>query len=277
MRSRPWLLLLPGLLWLGAFFLLPLAIIAVVAVADRGAPVAWGFGWSAFGRLWDPLVVPVLWRSAWIAAAATLGCLAIGYPLSYFIVRRPKRSRRLWYFLVLIPLAANSLVLLYAWTTILRPAGLLENLAGRLGLLPEAGFGLLWSPPAIIIGLVYWYLPFMVYPVYASMERFDFRLLEAAADLGAGVRTSVVRVLWPQTLPGVVTGCLLVYMQTFCSFVVPDLLGGAKTLMVGNLIQQRFLSLPQDWPLGAALALAVVAALAVVVWISMRVQSRLEG
>ncbi len=266
------LLLGPGLLWLAVLFVCPLVIVVAVSFAGRGMPVDWRLDLSAYTRALDPIMVTIVLRSLRLAVASTLVCAVVGYPLTYYIVRRPPRLRLMLYFLVLIPLTANSLVLIYAWITLLRPTGLFEQFLRGLGLWSEGSVGLLYTPWAVGIGLTYWYLPFMVYPLYASMERFDFRLLEAAADLGAGRAQMFRRVLLPQTLPGLATGCLLVFVQTFCSFVVPDLLGGSKTLMLGSFIQQRFLNLPQDWPLGGALALVMMAVLALGIWSAGRLQ-----
>jgi spermidine/putrescine transport system permease protein len=260
------LLLGPGLIWLAVLFFTPLAIILAVSFAGRGMPVDWVWDGSAYGRAIDPIMIKIVRRSLMLGIVSTGMCALVGYPLTYFIVRQPPRRRSFLYFLVLIPMAANSLVLVYAWITLLRPTGIIEQTLRAAGIMPDGPLGILYSPIAVIIGLTYWYLPFMVYPLYASMERFDFRLLDAAADLGASRWKSFRLILLPQTIPGLATGCLLVFVQTFCSFVVPDLLGGSKTLMLGSYIQQRFLSLPQDWPLGAALALVMMAVLAVGVW-----------
>ncbi len=267
---RPAWLLAPGVCWLAALFVAPLALVVAMSFARRGAPVEWVFDPTAWGRALDPVLVSIVTRSLGLGLWATAVCAVVGFPLTYFIVRRPPRLRSMLYFLVLIPLTANSLVLVYSWIVLLRPTGLVEQALRGLGLVDEGIFSILYTPVAVLIGLTYWYLPFMVYPLYASMERFDFRLFDAAADLGAGRVRILVRVLLPQALPGLATGCLLVFVQAFCSFVVPDLLGGAKTMMVGNFIQQRFLNLPQDWPLGAAVALVMMAFLGGVIWLANR-------
>ncbi|HEX9785346.1 MAG TPA: ABC transporter permease [Opitutaceae bacterium] len=270
------LLLGPGFIWLLVLFAAPIAIVVVVSLARRGMSVEWAFDFSAYARARDPIMARIVWRSFLLGVMSTGVCAVVGYPLTYFIVRRTARVRYLLYFLVLIPLTANSLVLIYAWITLLRPTGLIEHFIRGLGLAGEGTVSILYTPWAVGIGLTYWYLPFMVYPLYASMERFDFRLLEAAADLGANRFQSFWRVLLPQTVPGLATGCLLVFVQTFCSFVVPDLLGGSKTLMLGSFIQQRFLNLPQDWPLGGALAMLMIVVLGMGVW-AVGVLQRREG
>lgn len=254
----PALALVPAAAWLALFFLLPLLIIVAVSLSQPGMPVDWALDGSSFQRLADPLHLTILLRSLTLAAVATGLCLLLGYPLAYYIARRPPAARRMLYFMVLIPLWANSLVVIYAWMVLLRPNGVIEQLLRAAGLVGEAPLAMLYTPSAVAIGLVYWYLPFMVYPVYATLERFDFSLIDAAYDLGATRWQVFERVLLPLTRAGVVVGCLLVFIASLSAFVVPDLLGGAKTMMLGNLIQQRFLSVPQDWPLGAAIALCLL-------------------
>lgn len=257
-RASSWIALIPGAAWLTLFFVAPLLIIVLISFMRAGAPVEWTLDGAGYARLVDPLHLTILVRSVVLAAAATLLCLVLGYPLAYYIARRAPPLRRLLYFMVLVPLWANSLVLIYAWMVLLRPNGVFDQLLHWFGIVGEAPLSMLYTPWAVLLGLAYWYLPFMVYPLYASLEKFDFTLLEAAHDLGASRWTAFRRVLWPLTLPGIFTGCLLVFVQSLGAFVVPDLLGGAKSMMLGNLIQQRFLSVPQDWPLGAAVAVALL-------------------
>jgi spermidine/putrescine transport system permease protein len=250
--------LIPSAAWLTLFFLVPLGIVGAISVMQAGEPVTWKFDGSSFVRLVDPVYLSIVARSVGLAAAATILCFLLGYPLAYYIVRRPPATRRLLYFLVLLPLWANSLVLIYAWMVLLRPNGVVEQILNALGLVSDEPLSLLYTPGAVMLGLVYWYLPFMVYPLYASIEKFDFQLLDAAYDLGASRWQAFRQVLLPATGPGVVAGSLLVFIETLGAFVVPELLGGSKSMMIGNLVQQRFLSTPQDWPLGAAAALALL-------------------
>lgn len=267
---RPILALIPAAAWLSLFFLLPLVVMGVISFMRAGAPVEWDLDAGGYLRLFDPLYLKVLSRSIGLAGVATLVCLVLGYPLAYYIARRPPQVRRLIYFLVLIPLWANSLVLIYAWMVLLRPNGIFDGLLHALGLAGEGPVSLLYTPVAVVIGLVYWYLPFMIYPLYASIEKLDFNLMDAAYDLGATHFQVIRRVLLPLTLPGIVTGCLLVFVESLGAFVVPDLLGGAKTMMLGNLIQQRFLAIPQDWPLGAAAALCLLVVMGIALGLLLR-------
>jgi spermidine/putrescine transport system permease protein len=271
-HPRLWLALIPAAAWLTLFFLLPLLIVVVISFLRAAAPVEWMLDGGGFVRLFDSLHATILARSIGLALVATLLCLLIGYPLAYFIVRQAPRLRRWLYFMVLLPLWANSLVLIYAWMVLLRPNGVFEQVLRWLGVSSDASLSLLYTPAAVLIGLVYWYLPFMVYPLYASLEKFDFTLLDAAHDLGASHGRAFRRVLWPLTLPGAATGCLLVFIEALGAFVVPDLLGGAKSMMLGNLVQQRFLSVPQDWPLGAAIAVTLLSVVGVALTLYLRIQ-----
>jgi spermidine/putrescine transport system permease protein len=271
-HPRLWLALIPAAAWLTLFFLLPLLIVVVISFLRAAAPVEWMLDGGGFVRLFDSLHATILARSIGLALVATLLCLLIGYPLAYFIVRQAPRLRRWLYFMVLLPLWANSLVLIYAWMVLLRPNGVFEQVLRWLGVSSDASLSLLYTPAAVLIGLVYWYLPFMVYPLYASLEKFDFTLLDAAHDLGASHGRAFRRVLWPLTLPGAATGCLLVFIEALGAFVVPDLLGGAKSMMLGNLVQQRFLSVPQDWPLGAAIAVTLLSVMGVALTLYLRIQ-----
>jgi spermidine/putrescine transport system permease protein len=270
-RWRLWLALVPAAAWLTLFFIVPLLIVCVISVLRPGTPVTWAFDGGSYLRLTEPLYLDILARSVGLAVTATTICLGLGFPLAYYMARRPPPVRRWLYFMVLVPLWANSLVLIYAWMVLLRPNGVFENLLRALGFTGEAPLSLLDTPTAVLIGLVYWYLPFMVYPLYASLEKFDFSLLDAAHDLGASPVASFRRVLLPLVLPGVATGCLLVFVQSLGAFVVPDLLGGAKSMMLGNLIQQRFLSMPQDWPLGSAVTVVLLVTMSVAVTVYLRV------
>jgi spermidine/putrescine transport system permease protein len=254
-----WLALIPAAAWLTLFFLIPLMIVAAISLMRTGAPIEWKWDASGYVRLLDPLHLTILFRSFGLALLSTSFCLVLGYPLAYFIVQRSPRVRRFLYFMVLAPLWANSLVLIYAWMVLLRPNGVFDQLLHWVGMAGDAPVSLLYTPVAVLLGLVYWYLPFMVYPLYVSLEKFDFTLLDAARDLGASRFEAFRRVLWPLTLPGIAVGSLLVFIQSLSAFIVPDLLGGAKSMMLGNLIQQRFLSVPQDWPLGAAVTMALLA------------------
>jgi spermidine/putrescine transport system permease protein len=259
--------LLPPAAWLGLFAFLPLGIVMVISLTERGSPVAWELTLSNYARLADPLLLTIMGRSLWMACVTTVLCLVFGYPLAYFIVQRRMPARRWLYFLTVLPLWANSLVLTYAWMVVLRADGVVDQLARLAGWLgTHESLNWLYTPGAVMMGLVYWYLPFMVYPIYSSLEKFDWRLVEAAQDLGATRVAAFFKVLLPLTWPGVLAGGLLVFIPALSNFVVPQFLGGAKAALIGNVIQERFLSQPQDWPLGSALALVIMLVISLAIW-----------
>jgi spermidine/putrescine transport system permease protein len=259
--------LVPPALWLGLFAFLPLGMVVAISLMQRGSPITWEFTLGNYARLADPLLLTIVARSLWMACVTTMLCLVIGYPLAYFIVRRRPHVRTLLYFLTLVPLWTNSLVLIYAWMVLLRVDGVVDQVARASGWLAiHESLNWLYTPGAVVVGLVYWYMPFMVYPIYSSLEKFDWRLDEAAQDLGASRLAAFFRVLLPLTWPGVLAGALLVFIPALSNFVVPQFLGGAKVALIGNVIQERFLSQPQDWPLGSALALVMMLLISLAIW-----------
>jgi spermidine/putrescine transport system permease protein len=267
--ARLWFLLpLPAWIWLLLFSFLPLTIVVALSLTRRGAPITWEFSLDNYARLVDPLLFTIMARSLWTAGMATISCLLVGYPLAYFIVRRPPRLRAFLYVLTLVPLWSNSLVLIYAWMVLLRVDGLVDQAAHFVGWLDgEGSLNWLYTPGAVLTGMVYWHLPFMVYPIYAALERFEWTLMDAAMDLGSTRLTAFRKILLPLTWPGAMAGSLLVFIPSLSNFVIPQLLGGAKLALIGNVIQERFLSQPQDWPLGAALALAMMLFISAAIWL----------
>lgn len=266
LMRRGWLFLLPALLWLGGFLLLPSLALVVVALAERGTygEVVWNFslenlrramGYGLFG--WSPDYLLTLARSVGMALFTTLFCAALAFPLAFFIARQPPRLRYLWLAAVIIPFWTNLVIRTYAWQLLLSPELPLAKLAAGLGLV-EAGAALYPSTFAVMVGMVSAFLPFMVLPLYASVERLDKQLIEAAQDLYASRVRVFFQAIWPQTLPGLSVGIVLTLVPAMGMFVIPDLLGGGKYLMVGNLIQQQFGS-SRDWPLAAALSLSLMA------------------
>ncbi|RRR75462.1 MAG: ABC transporter permease [Candidatus Viridilinea halotolerans] len=261
-------LLAPGMLWLLAFFALPLVIILLYSILTNGprGAIVWQPTLENYRTLFTQTIyVNAYLRSIRISLETTLICLLLGYPLALFIVRQPAHWRTLLIFLVLIPFWTNFLVRIYAWQIILANNGLINGGLTALGLTPLA---LLNTEGATLLGLVYGELPFMVLPLYAALARFDFTQLEAAADLGANRWQAFWRVMVPQTMPGIVAGSVLVFIPTLGQFVVAELLGGAKVDYLGNLIQRLFLrSNPINWPLGSALAvIMMVILLALIFW-----------
>lgn len=249
-------LLFPVLFWLILFFLVPLLVIVCYSFAqpDRTGGVIWSFTLDNYVTLFtEGRYAGAYWRSLWIGLQTTLICLLIGYPLALYIVQRPAAWRSALLFLILIPFWTNFLVRTYAWMIILSNTGPLNSLLQFLHLPTQVFYP---SEGAVLLGLVYGELPFMVLPLYASLDRFDFTLMEAAADLGANRVKAFLRVMLPLTMPGIAAGSVLVFIPTVGQFVVSDLLGGAKVDMLGNLLQRLFTrSNPPNWPLGSAMAL----------------------
>lgn len=265
--TRAGRLLAPGLAWIAVFTIAPMLLVTAMSLAGRGRPVAWTLDGSAWARLLEPRWISVLGRSAGMAAATTAVCVVVGVPLAWFVARRSERVRRVLYFLVLVPLWANTVALLYAWIVVLRGDGLLDRALRAAGLLAEGErSSLLYTPAAVLLGMVYAFLPYMVYAVYQSLDRFDLRLLEAAEDLGATRWTALRRVLLPAIRPGVVAGAVLVFVPALGTFVVPDMLGGARSAYVGNVLRERLLTEPSDWPLGSAMAVVLFALTGLSAW-----------
>jgi spermidine/putrescine transport system permease protein len=251
-------MLLPARVWMGLFFAAPLVIVLVYSALTRGdyGGVEPPATWENFSRLLDPLYGAILLRSFVIAVLATAICLMMGFPLALFISRSGRR-KNLYLQLVTLPFWTSFLVRTYAWLFLLRDTGLINTALMRLGMI-SAPLPLLYNDGAVLLGLVYGYLPFMVLPLYATIERLDPTLLEAAADLGARPLAVIRRVTLPLALPGMLAGCVLVFIPCMGAYLTPDLLGGGKTVMAGNLIQNQF-STARDWPFGSAVSLVLMA------------------
>jgi spermidine/putrescine transport system permease protein len=261
-------LIMPGFLWMVIFLILPLILIVVLSFAWRGAygPVDWGSTVAEFfsrlsldnyTRLLDPLYLGVLWTSLRMAGLTTGICLLVGYPVAYYLARAAQRWRNFLMFLLLVPFWTNFLIRVYAWMLLLRTEGLVNRSLMTLGLIPEP-LQIMYTPAAVTIAMVYEFLPFMVLPLYTSLEKLDSALLEAASDLYARPARAFLRVTLPLSLPGVIAGTILVFIPTMGMFVVPDLMGGARTALVGNLVQRQFLA-ARDWPFGAAASMVLMA------------------
>ena len=252
-------LLAPPLVWTGLFCALPLLIVFLISFASRGTygGVEWTFTLANYRDLADPLYLWIYLRSVALALATTGLCLGLGFPLACYIARAPARSQGVWLILVLIPFWTNFLIRTYAWMNVLRADGLLNRLLIAAGLVSEP-VEMLYTDLAVLIGLVYGYLPFMVLPLYAAIERIDRSLLEAARDLYASRWAVFRRVIVPLAKPGIVAGCLLVFIPSLGAYLTPDLLGGARSMMVGNFIQHEYLVV-RDWPLGSAASFVLMA------------------
>ena len=271
--ARAWSLLGPGMLWLVLFFLAPLLIMAAYSLMPRGTygGVQPGFTLQHYRRFFDPLYLAILQRTLVWSLVCTAVCLLLGYPVAY-LVARSGRWRAVLLFLVVLPFWTSFLVRTFAMIFLLRDSGLVNTVLLRLGLI-DAPLTLHGFPPRLQEVVVYGFLPFMILPIYASLEKLDPTLLEAAETLGAPPMAGFRRITLPLSLPGVVAGCFLVFIPAMGSFLTSDLLGGAKQLMVGNLIQNQFAA-ARNWPFGSAASFVVTALVLVAVMVYLRVRDR---
>lgn len=251
-------------------FLIPTLLVAVYSLLTRGAygGVAGPFSAESYVRIFDVLYGAIILRSVFIAGVATLCCLVLAFPIAWFLSRAP-RHRTLLLNLVMLPFWTSFLIRTYAWMFLLRDTGLINTTLLALHLIRQP-LPLLFNDGAVILGLVYGYLPFMVLPLYAAMEKLDPSLIESAADLGATPSVAVWKIVMPLSRPGAVAGCLLVFIPCLGAYLTPDLMGGGKTVMLGNLIQNQFTT-ARDWPFGAAISLLM---LALVFFVSQFLSSR---
>lgn len=287
--ARYWLLL-PSWVTLTILVLAPVSMMMVYSFLTkefRGG-VIWEFTLSAYDQFFfdrglfgdDPPVlqwtyISIFWRSIWQAGVATLMSLVIGFPTAYFIATRPEKERAIWVFLVTIPYWVNLLIRTVSMKFLLRDQGPLNDLLVGSGLLSEP-LAIVNTNFAVQLGLFYSYLPFMVLPIYAAVERYNFALSEAAADLYATRWTVLRRILLPAVKPGIVAGCILVFVPSLGSFLAPDLLGGAKNFMIGSLIEEQFKGNAGNWPFGAAASMILLTLVMVILLISARQQAKGE-
>jgi spermidine/putrescine transport system permease protein len=265
-RFGAWAIMTPMILWVALFVVAPAAIMLVYSFCTRDdlGEVVYQFSWENYKRVIDILYLKILWRSLLYAGLTTLLCLVVGYPVAFAIARAHEKWRDRLLILVMIPFWTSFLIRTYAWITILKHEGLLNGALIAMKLNPV---DLLYTPSAVIIGLVYSYLPFMILPIYGSIEKLDPSLLEAALDLGAPPAKVFTKVILPLTKPGIIAGVLLVFVPAIGMFAVTDLLGGAKVPLIGNIIQNQF-GQARDWPFGAALGTLLLLLFAAAFWLS---------
>jgi spermidine/putrescine transport system permease protein len=268
----------PGLIWLAAFMVLPCVLIFVLIFFERG--IYGGVDWTAvtgenIGRAFDPLYATILWDSARIAGVATVFALLIGYPAAYAISRAPERRQTALLFLAILPFWTNYLIRTYAWMVLLNPAGLINSLLIKSGL-AVSPLPLLYNEFAVVLGLVYNYTPFVILAVYSSLQRLDPSYEEASRDLGAGAWATFWRITLPLTSAGVTAGAVFVFVLSIGNFITPDLLGGGKLQMVGNLIYDQFLT-ARDWPFGATLSAALIGLMMLLLFVQAVFAGRARG
>ena len=280
-RMRRLLGLGPSLLTIGVFMILPMMILVVFSFleADPYGGVEPVFSVDAYVQIlyeidfddtisFNPIYLNIILRSIILALVATIGCFILGFPVAYFITRQSPRNQNLLLFLITLPFWTNLLIRTYSWILILSRDGVIEQPLLALGIIDES-LGMMYTNGAITIGLIYTYLPLMVLPIYASLEKLDFRLIEAAHDLYAGRLKVLTKVILPLSMPGIIAGCILVFVPSLGAFISPDLLGGGKKLMLGSLIQLQFAS-SRNWPFGSAIAVCLL----VLVMIALIIQAR---
>jgi spermidine/putrescine transport system permease protein len=265
---RAWFLLSPLLLWLGLFVVAPMVILLIYSFCQRDefGDIEYSLTWENFARAFGPLYLKIFLRSTWYAALSTIICVIVGFPVAYFIGRAPQVWRNRLLLAVMIPFWTSFLIRTYAWVNILGDRGIINSLLMQARAI-TAPFNLIYTPGAVVLGLVYSYLPFMILPIFSSVEKLDQNLLDAAADLGANPWRAFWRVILPLTRPGINAGVLLVFVPAIGMFAITDLMGGAKVPMIGNVIQTQFGS-ANNWPFGAALGMVMVGMFAIVYWLS---------
>lgn len=272
------LLLAPVSLFLGVFFLLPLTIIAVFSFLTPGlyGGVEWDFyhwnysrifGWAdGIIEIFEPIYLQILFRSLSFAALTVILTLILCYPVAFWVSRLSERWRLVFLFLITLPFFSSLIVRLYAWLLILKPTGVLNTVLMSLGIISEP-LEILYTPAAVVLGMVYVMVPFMFLPLFAAVDNLDSAQTEASLDLGANRFQTFVKVMLPQTLPGIMGGAVIVFIPSVGNFIVPDVLGGAKGLMIGNLVEQQFLS-SRNWPFGSALSMIIMAVVLTVLMVS---------
>ncbi len=258
-------------LWLSLFALLPILLVLITSFLENDPVklVSWKFTLQNYIALINPLYLKVFLRSFLIAGLCTLICLCLGYPFAYILARLKSKYKSLLLFLVIIPFWTSSLIRTYAIISILKAKGLLNTILLSLGIIHQP-LSILYTGTAVMIGLVYSLLPFMILPLYANIEKLDIQFIDAARDLGANAVIVFMRVILPLTLPGIVGGFILVFLPAMSMFYIPDILGGAKSLLVGNLIQNEFLS-AHNWPLGSAVSMVLTLSMGLLLLVYRRV------
>lgn len=248
----------PVVIWMAAFFVIPIFLMLIVSFCKRGevGDIVYSPTLSNFIKFISPRYLKILWDSLFISIVTTVLCLALGYPFAYFVARSAKKYRTILLMLIILPFWTNSLIRTYAWIILLRTEGIINTYLMRFHVIGEP-LKLLYNDGAVLIGMVYTMFPFMVLPLYSAIEKLDFSLLEAAADLGANPRKAFLKVTLPLTRGGILSGCMLVFVPTLGLFFIPDLMGGSKITLISNLIKNQFLS-SRNWPFGSAISIIIM-------------------
>ncbi|GJM80695.1 spermidine/putrescine ABC transporter permease [Paenibacillus sp. HMSSN-139] len=250
--------MLPVLLWLCLFLVVPMLIVVGISFMGRDdlGNVVLDFNLDAYALFFDPLYLGIYWDTILLSVLTTALCLLLSYPLAYYIANAGPRMQTWGLVLITVPFWINFLIRTYAWVLLLRTQGIVNELLLGMGLISEP-LQMLYTKGAVLLGMVYTFIPFMVLPIYVALEQMDKKLLEAASDLGASRWRAFWHITLPQTKSGIMTGSVLVYVSTTGMFVVTDILGGAKSAMISNIIQSQFLG-ARNWPFGSALSVIFV-------------------
>ena len=256
--------------WLMVFVFLPNIMIIATSFLTRDDAnlVEMIFTLDNYYRLFDPMYAEVLLHSINMALVATLACLILGYPFAFFLAKMPKKIQPLLLFLLIVPFWTNSLIRIYGLKIFLSTKGYFNEFLLWIGLIAKP-LRIIYTPEAVVLGLVYILLPFMVLPLYSSIEKLDKPCLEAARDLGANKLQTFIRIIIPLTMPGIIAGCLLVMLPAMGLFFVADLMGGAKNLLIGNVIKSQFLNI-RDWPFGAATSICLTLVMGLMLFVYYR-------
>lgn len=256
--------------WLVIFVCLPNILIIVTSFLTRDDAdlISLIFTLDNYRKIFDPVYAQALWHSIKMSSVATLFCLVLGYPFAYFLAKAPKKVQPFLLFLLIVPFWTNSLIRIYGLKAFLGAKGLLNQWLLGLGIIDQP-FRIMMTQEAVILGLIYILLPFMILPLYSSIEKLNPGYLEAAKDLGANKFQTFVKIILPLTMPGIIAGCLLVLLPAMGMFYVSDLLGGAKNLLVGNVIKNQILNV-RDWPFGSAISICLTLIMGILLFIYYR-------
>ena len=274
--AEPRSLIAPAFLWIVGFFVIPLLFMVAYSFA-RNDPqefftVQFGFYFDQYRRLWDELYLSIYGDTFVMALAGTALCLLIGYPFAYFLATRAGKHKTLLFLLVIVPFWTSLLIRTYSWVLILSEQGPMSDVLSGLGLISDP-LDILYTSGAVLVGVVYDYLPLMVFPLFVSIERVDRSLIEAGRDLGATRWQTFRGITLPLTMPGIMTGCLLTFIPMMGEYVVPTILGGAKSFLVGSLVANEILT-AIDWPFGAAVSMGLIAVMLVIIFLYLRLLGR---
>ena len=260
----------PYLVWMSIVIVIPMVLILLYSfIGGTGEPVAFKFTLQNYRDFFSPIYLHVLWHSFLVAASSTLACLLLGYPVAWAVSRLRPHKQSSALLLFILPMWINMLLRTYAWITILGRQGILNKLFAYLGIGP---FQMMYTDFAVVLGMVYNFLPFMILPIYTSILKVDRNLVDAARDLGAGEAQVFLKVTLPLTMPGIITGITMVFLPAMSTFVIPQLLGGGQYMMIGNLIERQFL-LTGNWYFGSAISMVLM----VFILISVGLMKKFDG